>query len=265
MSNRNLLPVTPLILAFNEEANLARTLRSLRWAERVVILDSGSTDATERIARSFPNVSFFVRPFDSHQKQWSFGVNETGIATDFVLALDADMAVAPEFVAEFRDTFLSSSCAGGMIPIAWCYFGKPLAGSFCPPQLRLFRRDTVEIVQCGHTQEFRVVSPLYAFKSGIWHEDRKSVERWLQSQANYSRLEAQRLRDGHRLRWRDRLRASGFMPALAATLSYLRAGGPFGGRRALRYAWERATYESILAIRVLDRKLAAEEEQRRRD
>lgn len=257
------LPVTPVLLTLNEEPNLARTLESLRWAKRVVVLDSGSTDATEQIARSFPNVAFFVRRFDNHKSQWSYGVHETGIESDYVLALDADMAVTSAFVDEFQSRFLASGAPGGLIPISWCYFGKPLLSSFCPPQLRLFQRSSVEILQLGHTQEFRLTGKLFQFKSGVWHEDRKSIERWLQSQANYSRLEDQRLHDGHRLRPRDRVRMSGWMPAVGAFLSYLKAGGPFGGKRALRYAWERATYESVLAIRVLDRRLAEEEKPKR--
>jgi hypothetical protein len=253
--------VTPVILTYNEEPNLPRTLAALRWARRVVVVDSGSTDATERIAQAFDNVEFFVRKFDCHRNQWAFAIEQTRVASDFILALDADMATPSAFVAELERDFLGSPYSGGFVPIQWCYFGRPLRGSFCPPQLRLFHREAVRIVQLGHTQEFQVTGHLYRFRAGVWHEDRKSVERWLQSQASYSCLEDQRLHDGHRLRPRDRLRRTGWMPAFAAILAYLRAGGPLGGKRALRYAWERVTFESILAIRVLDRKLMGEERQ----
>jgi glycosyltransferase involved in cell wall biosynthesis len=248
-----------VLLTFDEEPNLGRTLESVRWAERVVIVDSGSTDATERIARSFPNVAFFVRRFDRHRDQWRFAIHETDIESEFVLALDADMAVTPAFVTELEKEFFPGGFAGGLVPIEWCYFGKPLRASFCPPQLRLFRGDAVQIVQAGHTQEFGIDGRIHSFASGVRHEDRKSLERWLQSQAQYSRLEQERLRHPQGLRPRDRLRRTGWMPAVAAILSYLRAGGPVGGKRALRYAWERATYECVLAIRVIDEELSEEE------
>jgi hypothetical protein len=251
--------VTPVILTYNEEPNLPHTLASVRWARRVVVVDSGSTDATERIARAAGNVEFFVRKFDCARNQWMFAIEQTRVASEFVLALDADMVTTSAFVAELEREFLSGSYSGGFVPIRWCYFGRSLMGSFCPPQLRLFRPEAVRIVQLGHTQEFQLDGRVYRFRAGVRHEDRKPVERWLQSQANYSRLEDQRLLDGHRLRPRDRLRRTGWMPALAAILAYLRAGGPLGGKRALRYAWERVTFESILAIRVLDRKLRDEE------
>src|SRR5205809_8098013 len=90
--------VTPLILTYNEEPNIKRTLESLLWAERVVVVDSGSTDGTKSIARLFAHVSWYVRPFDYHCAQWKRGIPNTEIATEFVLALDAGMSVRPRCV-----------------------------------------------------------------------------------------------------------------------------------------------------------------------
>ena len=61
--------ITPVILTYNEEPNLGRTLESLRWAPRVVVVDSGSTDATRAIAERFSNVAWFERRFDDFARQ----------------------------------------------------------------------------------------------------------------------------------------------------------------------------------------------------
>src|SRR5690348_1584101 len=94
--------ITPVILTYNEAPNIGRTLEALRWASAVVVVDSGSSDATTAIARRFPNVRIFERPFDDHATQWNFGISETGIATPWILALDADYVVPPELAEELR-------------------------------------------------------------------------------------------------------------------------------------------------------------------
>ena len=90
-----LAQITPVVLTYNEAANIGRVLARLTWADRVVVLDSFSTDETESIASGYPNVTFQQRRFDTHANQWNFGLRETGIGTPWVLALDADY-VLPE-------------------------------------------------------------------------------------------------------------------------------------------------------------------------
>src|SRR5262245_10581652 len=81
---------TPVILTFNEEANIARTLERLFWADDIVVVDSFSTDATGEIARRFPQVRFFQHTFKSHASQWNFATRETGVMSEWILSLDAD-------------------------------------------------------------------------------------------------------------------------------------------------------------------------------
>src|SRR5262245_31744706 len=92
--------ITPVVLTYDEEPNLARTLGALTWAREVLVVDSFSHDGTLRIASSFPNVRVVQRAFDNHCAQWSFGLDSTGPEPGFVLALDADYLVTPELLAE---------------------------------------------------------------------------------------------------------------------------------------------------------------------
>src|SRR5690348_5035197 len=88
--------ITPVILTYNEEANIERTLSALRWAQRIVVVDSGSTDSTLAILAKDPGITVFSRRFDTHGQQWKFAISETDIRTDWVLRLDADYFVTPE-------------------------------------------------------------------------------------------------------------------------------------------------------------------------
>lgn len=242
--------VTAVILTHNEEPNIARVLQSLTWCERVVIVDSGSTDRTRERALSFPLVAWFTRPFDNHAAQWKFALFETGITTELILALDSDMIVPEAFQEELNKNFVPEH-GGGVLKFRYCSLGSHLKGSLYPPQVRLLRRCNVSVIQRGHTQEFIAQGSLYIFKTLCIHDDRKPLESWLKAQSNYSELEAQRIASSNHNGMKDALRKLGLMPLIAGALGYLRAGGPLSGSAALNYAYERMTFELMLALRLL--------------
>jgi glycosyltransferase involved in cell wall biosynthesis len=243
--------ITPVLLTFNEAPNLARTLASLAWAERVVIVDSGSTDETKAIAEGFSNVNWKYRAFDTHAQQWNFAIRSAEITSDYVLALDADMTIRREFLDEAIQDFLPSNCSAAIVPFRYVVGGVVLHGSLYPAQARLFRRDSISVQQCGHTQVFQpAAAPLYRFKEFLLHDDRKPFDRWLRSQLKYAELESARLNSSSRLSLKDRLRRYGLMPLIAALTGYFRSGGLFAGKAAVRYAQERMLYECVLGIQL---------------
>ena len=85
--------ITPVMLCSNEQENLPRSLAALTRFPRVILLDSGSTDASRSIAAQFANVEWHERTFDQHAQQWQHGLSLAH--TDWVLSLDADY-VLPE-------------------------------------------------------------------------------------------------------------------------------------------------------------------------
>lgn len=241
------MPFTPVILAYNEEHNLEFTLRSLGWADSVVVVDSGSTDRTEEIARSFPNVAWFARRFDDHGSQWLYAIHGTCISTEYVIALDADMRPGPGFLEELQTSFADRRLNGAWVPFEFRILNRALVGSIYPAQIRVFRKDCVHVRQVGHTQVFEVNGPLCHFRSKLIHEDRKMVNRWVHNQIKYASLEATRIKGCDRLSFKDRLRVLGISPILWGAYAYLKAGGPLNSPASRAYAYERLTFEAILA------------------
>ena len=128
------------IVTLNEEENLARTLASVSWAQEIIVVDSGSTDRTVEIARSF-GARVFERPWPGFAAQKNFAIAQCQGA--WILSLDADEELTTELQTQIR-TLLPSN------PPTDAYFlrrrnlflGKWIRrGGFYPdPKLRLFRR-----------------------------------------------------------------------------------------------------------------------------
>ena len=254
----NLSDITPLVLTFNEEANIGRCLGWLRWAERVVVIDSGSTDNTVALCREFPNVEIIERAFDNHTAQWNFGLDQ--ITTNWVLTLDADYMLTDDFVAELRD--LNPNASTGS-PIAWrsafhyVLAGRRLRGTLYPPRVVLFEIESHRYEQDGHTQTLSIAGPTGVLKNRLDHDDRKPLSRWLDSQRKYATLEAGKLsREIPGRGVADRLRKMIWPAAPAAFLHTLLIKGLIlDGWPGIFYTLQRTHAELLLSLELLDRRL----------
>lgn len=249
--------ITPLILTHNEAPNIARTLESLRWAGDIVIVDSFSDDDTLEIAIAFPQVRVLQRAFDSHRNQWEFGLKEAGIATPWVLALDADYVVSDELIAELRN-LSPDGPAGYRATFIYCINGKKLQSGIYPPVTVLYRRDSASYVQDGHTQRVAVEGAVEDLRAPILHDDRKSLKTWFSAQARYTELEAQKLlsTDRAELGFADRLRRWRFlMPPAVLFYCLIVRGGILDGWAGFYYAFQRAVAELMLSLHLIEHSL----------
>ncbi len=128
------------IITQNEEANLARTLESVRWAEEIILVDSGSTDRTVEIAKSF-GVHVIERGWPGFAAQKNFALSQcTG---SWVLSLDADEELSPELQRQIRTLLASHPPVDAFrLKRRNMFLGRWIKhGGFYPDaKLRLFRR-----------------------------------------------------------------------------------------------------------------------------
>src|SRR5208337_4494870 len=148
-SMRQTLTLSVAMIAMNEEANLPRTLESVRWADEIVIVDSGSKDRTIEIAQSFGAKTYY-HAIVGHGEQKNVALDLC--TSDWILLLDADEVLSPGLQDEIRQLL---ACEDGREPRYGAYwiprlnliFGRWMRhGGFYPDRkLRLFRRGAARL------------------------------------------------------------------------------------------------------------------------
>jgi glycosyltransferase involved in cell wall biosynthesis len=133
--------LSAVVITYNEEVCIGRTLAALDFCDEIVVVDSGSTDSTVALCEQ-AGAKVFERAFSGYGSQKQYAVSLA--QNDWVLAIDADEVVSPELAAEIRSTILSSdpSCNGFHVPITLVFFGRILryGDEYKNPHLRLFNR-----------------------------------------------------------------------------------------------------------------------------
>ncbi len=250
--------ITVLILTYNEAPNIARTLMPLSRFSEIVVLDSGSTDGTNDIIGQYSNARCVTRPFDSHAAQWNYGLSGCGIERPWVLALDADYVVSAALVDEIDTLLPDKDDCGFRIAFRYCIFGRPLSATLYPAHVALLRRERSRYVQEGHTQRAVVEGRVKELRARIDHDDRKPLSRWLTSQQQYARLEADYLLSVPRsdLRGVDKIRLTAWLaPGVVFLYTLIAKRCILDGWPGFLYVLQRTLAETMIAIELVDRRL----------
>jgi glycosyltransferase involved in cell wall biosynthesis len=249
--------ITPLILTYNEAFNIQRTLAALTWANQIIVVDSQySTDGTLDILNQFPNVEVFQRPFDTHARQWNYGLEQ--VQTEWALSLDADYVLSPELIHELEHLPSDSPHNGYFAPFKYCIFGKPLRGTILPPRQVLSRTGKAIYIDDGHTQLLEVKGSSGFLNSYIYHDDRKSLSRWLWAQDRYMVLEVKKLQETSpsELSKSDLIRKTKVLaPFVILFYCLILKGGILDGWRGWYYAAQRTLAELLLVIHLIEHDL----------
>ena len=144
-----MLNLSVIILTYNEELHIRRCLENVKSiAKEIYIIDSFSTDATLDIAREFDNVHILQNKWENnYAKQFNWGLEHSGISTQWVLRLDADEYLLPELIDEVQNRLgtLPPEITGVLLRRRHIFLGKWVRHGIYPVRLlRLFRTGTAE-------------------------------------------------------------------------------------------------------------------------
>lgn len=231
--------ISATIITLEAEGTLERTLESLEWVDEIVVVDAGSTDATERIARAH-GAHFHVRDWPGYGVQKQRAVEAA--SGEWIFSVDADEVVTPALAASARDAVSDPGDRVGFRMIRHTLFLGTWLGSrgwWRERKLRLFRRDRGRVEPARVHEGIRVDGPVGDVEGVLLHRPWRSVAHRLEKYNRYSTLEAQ-------IDFEKGRRCGGLGPLLWAAgwflKIYVKRGGFLHGRAGLLDAGMIAAY-----------------------
>ncbi|MDP3791494.1 MAG: glycosyltransferase family 2 protein [Candidatus Omnitrophota bacterium] len=241
------VPVSVVVITKNEEGNIADCLKSVSWADEIIVLDDNSIDKTVEIAKQFTGRVFFRKmDVEGAHRNYAYSLAKN----DWVLSLDADERVSQELASELRELFKKPiKDVVFCIPIK-TYLGKKwirYGGWYPASKDRLIDKRIVRYEEKGvHPKIIYHGSCGRFLKGDIIHYSYNNFHDFFQSLNNQTTLEAKK--------WFEEKRKIGFLKAYRKFLSrflryYLFEQGFRDGLVGLMAAWGGGFYQIMSYVK----------------
>jgi len=246
--------MTATLISFNEALDLPRALASLAGiADEIILVDSGSSDQTCEIARTF-GARVYARKLDSFDEQKNYASSLA--SNDWIFSIDCDQELSPEL----RSSMLAwkqqaPSKNAYEIPLLSNYLGGWIRHSGWYPEFRtlLFRRDKGKFVGALH-ERVDAQGPVGRLNGHLFHYTIRSLAEHRAKLEAMSTLAAEDMFARGRKSWCP---AMIFAPPWTIFQRLVFQLGVLDGRRGWLIAWYSAIH-IYLKFRKLGRLLAGE-------
>ena len=250
------------IITLNEESNIRRTLESVRWADEIVVLDSGSTDRTVSICREFTERVF-------HQDWLGYG-NQKNAAIDratgdWVLSLDADEPIEQALADEIRSLMASPDALDGYrIPRKTFFLGRWMKhGGWYPDyNLRLFRKGKGRFSERAVHESVTVKGSFGTTRHAILHYAYPDLSSYVASINRYSSLAVDVMAEKGISSRKTSLLNILFRPVFTFLLKYVLRLGFLDGKQGLLINLFHSWYVFAKYAKAWERTITAPEQRR---
>lgn len=231
--------VSVTVICRDEAHHLEDALRSVAWADEIIVVDSGSTDGTPEIARRFAG-TVVVRDWPGYAAQKEYAASLA--AHDWVLSIDADERVSAALAAEIRQVLKAEPReAAFRMPRMTRHFGRWLRTTDAYPdyQVRLYNRRRARWKPLDVHESVTADGPVGTLTHDLLHEGDETVEQRKAKLRHYAELSA---REMHRRGRRGGPLAMALHPPAAFLRSYVLRRGFMDGMAGLRVSALQAYY-----------------------
>jgi glycosyltransferase involved in cell wall biosynthesis len=199
--------LTVLTLTLNEERNIGECLSSVRWADEIIVIDSGSTDRTVEIAREYTD-SILTIEWNGYGAARNLGIERA--RGDWILWLDADERVTEDLAEEIKAILRSPNqrINGYRIARRAYFLGRWIkhAGWYPARATRLFPRTSGTFTETKVHESLRVEGPVADTKHDLLHFTDPDLKHYFTKFNRYTSLAAQDMKsEGRRFSLSDLL------------------------------------------------------------
>lgn len=197
-------PLSVALIAKNAAAHIDKCLRSVTWADEIVLLDGHSTDHTREVARSF-GAKVLEKDFESFPAERKFVLEQTSY--NWVLSLDADMIVPQALAQEIQELLTSGpDCNGYRMRCLNHFLGREIrhCSWFDYRFLRLFdKRKGAYDLRTKVLDHFVCTGRVGKLRNFLVHHQTETLEEYVHKLAHrYAPLTADEyITKGVRIRW----------------------------------------------------------------
>jgi glycosyltransferase involved in cell wall biosynthesis len=184
--------ITAIIPTLNEEIHIEEAIKSVSFADEIIVIDSYSTDNTVSLAEKY-NVKIIMRKFDDFSTQKNFAIDKA--THPWIYILDADERVTPEVEIEILDAVRNpKDFVGFYVKRSFYFAGKKInySGWQRDKVVRLFLKEHCKYQGVVH-ETIKTTGELGFFKHKIDHFGYKNYNHFISKIHQYGELKAQEL------------------------------------------------------------------------
>jgi len=186
----NKIPISIAIVCFNEEDNIERCLKSVSWADEIVIVDSFSTDKTVDICKKYTD-RVVQREWPGFRDQKLYAIS---LAThEWILSIDSDEEVSDELASEIQERLAKDLNAydGYIMKRHTFFLGRWInhSGWYPDRKLRLFKKQCFTISDGNLHEKFIVKGKTFKLNGELYHYTYKNISHQLKTIDGFTNIQ----------------------------------------------------------------------------